>query len=374
MSETESAPRKRAARRLVGVVVAGTVAVFGIPAATSGYHVGLTLTVPVSPDARRVKSVPILGAGRAVEVNNRALNDVGDPYILPAAAGIGGAPVPGYIMYWTTDWAANVPTAVSTDLVHWQRAADALPLLPVWALVKPPPASWSAPAGVSTMTWGPTVHEVAGGWVLYYSTEDSSTNQECIGAAFAKTPTGPFADPSSVPLRCQASLGGDIDPSIVEPAPGQLALLWKNDGNANGTPVSIWEQPLTRDGMSTMGSAVRLIGADQAWEHNIIEGPAMLADTKGGWWLFYSAGTWQSNTYQTGVAWCATSAGPCSKPSYAPLLTSTPTGVSPGGLDTFIDHHGKLWASYSAFPTPPADARAAMASPRVLQLAPVLSH
>ena len=28
-----------------------------------------------------------------------------------------------------------------------------------------PPANWSAPAGVSTMTGGPTVHQVAGGWV-----------------------------------------------------------------------------------------------------------------------------------------------------------------------------------------------------------------
>ena len=204
-----------------------------------------------------------------------------------------------------------MPTAVSTDLIHWRRVPDALPALPSWALVVRPPPFWSAPAGVSTLTWGPTVHQVAGGWVLYYSTDDAGTRRECLGAAFSTSPVGPFTDTSSAPLVCQAALGGDIDPSVVVPAPGHLALVWKNDGNANGTAVSIWEQSLTPDGRSTTGRPARLIGADQAWEHHIIEGPAMLADTKGGWWLFYSGGTWQSDTYDTGVAWCATVAGPC---------------------------------------------------------------
>jgi hypothetical protein len=85
-------------------------------------------------------------------------------------------------------------------------------------------------------------------------------------------------------------------------------------------------------------------------------------------------GTWQSNTYDTGVAWCATVSGPCRTSGTAPLLASTPTAVSPGGFDTFVDAHGKLWASYSAFPDRPANAEAAMAENRVLEIAPALSH
>ncbi|HEX4244216.1 MAG TPA: glycoside hydrolase family 43 protein [Acidimicrobiales bacterium] len=341
----------------------------------SGRHVGVAQVGSGSPTVHLpAVGLPTLGAARAVEVDNPALNDIGDPYILPVSAGVDGTRGPGYVMYWTTDWAANVPTAVSSDLVHWRRVADALPTLPSWALVVRPPPSWSAPTGVSTMTWGPTVHQVAGGWVLYYSTEETKTRRECLGAAFSTSPVGPFTDTSSAPLVCQAALGGDIDPSVVEPTPGTLALVWKNDGNANGSAVNIWEQSLTPDGRSVTGRPGPLIGSDQVWEHNIIEGPSMLGDASGGWWLFYSGGTWQSDTYDTGVAWCATVEGPCSKPAQAPLLASTPTAVSPGGLDTFVDHQGRLWASYSAFPTQPANARAAMASPRVLELALIRSH
>ena len=363
--------------RRVWLAIAMTVAVvtISLTQSESGRHVGRPPGLSASPTAHvSVTGLPTLGTARAVEVDNPALDDVGDPYVLPVPAGADGERAPGYVLYWTTDWAANVPTAVSADLVHWRRVADALPTLPSWALTVRPPPSWSAPAGVSTMTWGPTVHQVAGGWVLYYSTEDASTTRECLGAAFSTSPTGPFTDPSSAPLVCQAGLGGDIDPTVVVPAPGQLALVWKNDGNANDSAVSIWEQALNPDGRSTRGVPTRLIGADQLWEHHIIEGPAMLADNRGGWWLFYSGGTWQSDTYDTGVAWCATVAGPCRKPAQGPLLASTPTAVSPGGLDTFVDHQGRLWAAYSAFPTPPANAEAAMASPRVLELAPVLSH
>jgi Glycosyl hydrolases family 43 len=341
---------------------------FGSGPPQAGPSSGSPTAHPVAP------GLPRLGNAEAVEVDNPALNDIGDPFVLPVSAGPAGLAEPGYAVFWTTDWTANVPVAVSTDLIHWRRTPDALPALPSWARVVRPPPSWPVPAAVSTMTWGPVVHQIGARWVLYFSTQDATSGRECIGAAVSASPIGPFSDGSATPLVCQSALGGDIDPSVVVPAPGHLALVWKNDGNSVGRPVALWEQALTPDGRSVTGIPNRLVGADQTWEHGILEGPAMLADTKGGWWLFFSGGTWQSDTYDTGVVWCASVAGPCREPVRVPFLASTPTAVSPGGLDTLVDHQGHLWASYSAFPAAPADARAAMASPRVLELARVLAH
>lgn len=182
------------------------------------------------------------------------------------------------------------------------------------------------------------------------------------------------ATPSPSPLVCQASLGGDIDPSVTRVASGRPSLVWKNDGNSRGLPTSIWEQSLITNGQSLVGVPHKLLNADQSWEHHIVEGPSMLAATAGGWWLFYSGGTWQSNPYDTGVAWCATVSGPCHDAKSTPLLSSAPGAVSPGGLETFTDNSVHLWASYSAFPSAPANPQQAMEMNRVLEIAPVLSH
>jgi beta-xylosidase len=305
--------------------------------------------------ADAVPPLPKLGPAQAVEYD-----DVGDPFVLTVPSSHGR---PGeYVLFWTTDWQSNVPTAVSADLHHWTRVADALPALPTWAQPS------------ISMTWAPAAQAVPGGWVLYFSTEDAGSKRECIGAAYSTAPTGPYTDDSAAPLVCQPALGGSIDPSVVKGPGGRTRyLVWKNDGNATGLPSAIWEQQLSPDGQHLVGTASRLIGATQPWEDGIVEGPAMLASSHGGYWLFVSAGRWQSVFYGTGLYWCANVAGPCRASSAGPYLTSTPGAVSPGGFDTFRALDGHLWASWSAFPGRPANARAAMAENRVLEIAPVTS-
>ena len=303
-------------------------------------------------------AVPPPRLGPAVPVE---YDDVGDPYVLTVPSS--DSQPAEYVLFWTTDWQSNVPTAVSTDLHHWHRVADGLPVLPRWA----------APS--ISLTWAPAAQAVAGGWVLYFSTEDRALGVECIGAAFSTDPAGPYNDRSGRPLVCQPDQGGSIDPSVVRAASGPTRyLVWKNDGNSSRAPVAIWEQKLSPDGMHLLGTRQRLIEATQRWEDGIVENPAMLADTRGGYWLFFSGGRWQSTTYGTGVWWCATVSGPCSATSAAPFLASTAGAVSPGGFDTFYDLTGRLWGSWSVFPAAPATAREAMAENRVLEIAPVTSH
>lgn len=335
------------ARRLRTVVIAGGLLLLG----WTLWGAGTGASAGAAPGHS-----PRLGPTTAVEYD-----DVGDPYVLTVPSGIGHDGE--YVLFWTTDWESNVPTAVSKDLHHWTRVADGLPVLPQWAQPS------------ISLTWAPSAQAVPGGWALYYSTRDAALQVECIGAALSTTPAGPYVDRSKQPLVCQPQMGGSIDPSIVRVGSGTATyLVWKNDGNADAKASAIWVAQLAPDGTALVGPIHRLVGATQAWEDGIVEGPSMLADSRGGYWLFVSGGRWQSDTYDTGLWWCAALTGPCRATRNGPYLSSTAGAVSPGGFDTFHDLTGRLWASWSAFPDAPPDARAAMAENRVLEIAPVLSH
>jgi beta-xylosidase len=330
---------------------------------------------------------PLPALGRIETVDQ---NDVGDPFIVAVPPGHlppSGVPyldVPGpngyasapwtsalvgeavshgwYMLVGTTDWVSNVPTAVSLNLTDWSQAPDSLPRLPVWAVDS------------ATMTWGPAVQRADGHWVLYYSTEDARSDLECIGRAVASSPAGPFVDSSSSPLVCQTQLGGSIDPSVVRDGPAKY-LVWKDNGNSDHRPVAIWVQRLAPDGLTLVGRPARLLGVDQPWEHGVVEAPAMVPAHGGGFWLFFSGGAWNSPGYATGLAYCRTITGPCTNASEKPFLSTNKAVIGPGGLDTFTDLRGRLWAAFTAL--------VPMRSPwnpdhvfynRVLDIAPIISH
>jgi beta-xylosidase len=347
--------RSRGATTLVLLCVAVVVGAGGF---------GVVSALPKASPGRRVPALPHLGPVQTVDQN-----DVGDPFVLPVPAGVTpptdvpfvttghdayqSAPLSAatsasavsqgwYVLFGTTDWQSNVPTAVSTDLVHWTQAPDSLPVLP----------SWAAPS--FTKTWAPAALRTNAGWVLYFSTEEARSKLECIGRAISSSPAGPYKDQSTSPLLCQPNLGGSIDPTVVHGQDGQEFLIWKNDGNADGSAVGIWSQQLTSDGLGVIGTPRRLIGVDAAWEHGIVEAPAMIAAKAGGYWLFYSGGEWNSNAYGTGLAYCSSATGPCVETSSTPFLATTASIVSPGGIDTFTDHRGRLWAAFTSLVLVPA--------------------
>lgn len=297
--------------------------------------------------------LPRIGAVREVDDA-----DVADPAVLT----YGGR----YYVFWTTDWQSNVPAAVSGDRTHWQQLPDALPVLP----------SWAAPS--ISMTWAPAVVAVDGHFVMYVTTEDQATGRQCIAVAVAPSqdPAGPYTSAASEPLECQLSLGGSIDPSVVKDA-GGLHLLWKNDGNCCNIVSSLWEQDLAPDGLSLVGTAHKLLTADEPWQGGVIEAPAMIRATGAvaGWWLFYSGGSWRSDDYATGLAYCKTVAGPCAEASSHPFLPSSPGLLSPGGLETFTDGSGRTWVAFSSFVQIPSPWHPGHDyDNRVLDLAPLLTN
>lgn len=233
-----------------------------------------------------------------------------------------------YYAYSTNNGFGNVPAASATNIFGpWTRRGDALPSLGAWAR--------------GGLTWAPDVSQRADGrYLLYYTARSNATNRQCLGAALATSPLGPFTPVGSNPLVCNASEGGDIDASSFTEA-GQRYLLYKDDGNAIGQPTSLWLQRVAADGVTLQGARVELLRSGRAEEAGIIEAPAL---TKVGsqYVLFYSLGPYGGDAYQTSYATATTLTGPYTK-AFRSLMTTASLNSAvrgPGGADVIREASG----------------------------------
>ncbi len=226
-----------------------------------------------------------------------------------------------FIAYSTND-VANVPVAVSRDLVNWtilreaanpKKKLDAMPALAPW--VK------------EGFTWAPEVMEVGGRWLLYYTANHRKRDVQCIGVAVADNPKGPFRDTSAEPMVCQYDLGGTIDANPFRDKDGKLYLYYKSDGNRVGKNTVIWGQPMTSDGMRVTGKPVAMLKDDAKWELRVVEAPTMVR-VPGAYAMFFSAGYFGWNPedrlspYAMGYATCTGPLGPCTDAAANPFLHS----------------------------------------------------
>lgn len=261
-----------------------------------------------------------------------------------------------FIAYSTND-GPNVPMARSSDLVHWTfvgdpatgRQRDALPKLGAWAK--------------SGFTWAPEVLQIGNRYVLYYTASATRQNAQCIGAAVASDPYGPFVDSNPEPIVCQTKLGGSIDPDAFRDSDGKLYLYYKNDGNRVHERTSIWVQQLAPDGLSVVGESLALLNDNQAWEDRVVEAPTMVR-SPAGYELFFSGGFfgWRPeegglSPYAMGYARCSGPLGPCTAAPENPVLHSFNDRTAgclsgPGhqsifsvGVRSFISFHA--WAATS---------------------------
>jgi len=315
------------------------------------------LVIARSQRATATLRPPVLGPARVAYTG-----DLGDPFILPVT---GAGSATSFVAFGTGDWPARIPTAHSPDLMTWQKGPDALPDLPRWA----------GPDPRHSASWAPAVLDTGHGYVLYVTLPDARSGRQCIGVATSPVPEGPYAGAGDGPLVCQHDLGGSIDPSVIRDGHGQLHLLWKDEGNTRGRPSGLWSQPLAADGLTLVGTPHRLLTARRSWQDNIIEEPAVIPAADGGWWLFYSGSLFDRPTYATGLAYCPDLDGPCREASNGPYFTTAALKeqgeYAPGGLETFRDGHGVLWAVFDTWNRPARNG--VFRCCRALQLAPVLS-
>ena len=228
----------------------------------------------------------------------------------------------------------NVPVVTSADFVHWSAPVDALPVLPPWA--------------EHGFTWAPDLHRFGATYALYFTAmlHGSVPPTECIGSAFATSPTGPFtARPT--PIICQLDMGGDIDPRVFVDSDGTPWMLWKSDQNIGGspTPTKLWSQRLSADGTRLLGGPNVVLSPDRPWQGTIVEAPDMV-EVDGTYWVFYSANWYNDPAYAVGAARGVGPAGPCADIGPAPLLASNAQGAGPGEASVFQDAGG-TWLLYS---------------------------
>ncbi|MFI0791188.1 family 43 glycosylhydrolase [Micromonospora rubida] len=234
-----------------------------------------------------------------------------------------------YYAYSTNNGNGNVPVATATSLTGpWTRRADAMPALGAWAN--------------GGLTWAPDVSQRADGrYLLYYTARSRATGRQCLGAALATSPLGPFSAVGTQPLVCNAGEGGDIDAASFTDSTGLRYLLYKDDGNAIGQPTSLWLQQVAADGVTIQGGRVELLRSGRAEEAGIIEAPVL---TKVGaqYVLFYSLGGYGGDGYQTSYATSTSLTGPYTK-AYRSLMTTASLDSAvrgPGGADVVREAGG----------------------------------
>lgn len=238
-----------------------------------------------------------------------------------------------YYAYATNSVAGNIQIISSTDLTDWASVGNALPSLPEWA--KP------------DETWAPSVTRLNNTYLMYYTADFAPTGTQCISVATAGNPQGPFIDNSVLPLECQQSMGGSIDPSAFTDANGVTYLVWKSGGPGSS---KIWAQQLDGAGIGFAAGTTptQLLAPAQSWEGGTVEAPDLvLAD--GRYLLFYSGNNWNSAGYAVGVAQCSGPLGPCSDMSPNPILSSGTDVAGPGGESVFVDKSGNFWIAFHAW-------------------------
>src|SRR5687768_6233616 len=168
-----------------------------------------------------------------------------------------------YYAYSTNNGFGNVPVASAPSITGpWTRRGNALPNLGAWAS--------------GGLTWAPDVSRLADGrYLLYYTARSVAAGRQCLGAAYATSPIGPFTPHGTQPLVCNGGEGGDIDASSFVDSTGLRYLLYKDDGNAIGQPTSLWLQQVAANGVSFIGGRVELLRSGRPEEAGIIEAPAL---------------------------------------------------------------------------------------------------
>lgn len=263
---------------------------------------------------------------RAGHITAPAWPETSDPFVLRVGS--------TYYMYGSNNH-LRAPVTVTNDITTPRNLRDknrityeAMPTKPAWA-------------ANDKQLWAPTVAKFGNRWVMFFSTDRRNPpqphNAQCIGRAFANTPTGPFT-PEALPFHCGLRGGGALDPETFT-GPDGSRWLYAAFGDTE-SPI----HAMRLDANANLASTpVAVLRRQHPWEHHFLENPSMRYDRASGeYHLLYSAGRWNTAGYTTGVARCVTPTGPCTSNPSGPMIASASGRSGPGGASFFTDTNGNV--------------------------------
>ncbi len=218
----------------------------------------------------------------------------------------------------------------SPDLVRWERVGGAL---------EPLDAAWA------TDYWAPEVAFHDGTYFLYYSPGTGDAGH-LIRVATASSPWGPFEDAGLVLTPGERFA---IDAHPFRDADGQWYLYYAHDALDNdriGTTVAC-DRMLD---MTTLeGNPRTLLRASDDWQifergrerygvvgdWHTLEGP-FVRRRGDRYYLFYSGGNWQGETYGVSYAVADDPLGPFVEPESGPVVLRTSPGLTGPGHNSIV--------------------------------------
>ena len=254
---------------------------------------------------------------------------------------------------------------ISESQTAWaQHPVDAMPSRPAWV----DPAEWEI--------WAPSLTKLGGKFWVYFAAHNRAAttdehNDLCIGRASATAPAGPYT-PEATPIYCglapEGAIAGQppsnrfgrgaLDPTFFRGADGTPYLVVSlSRTNANIGVVRLQSDGKVAGGLNAKPAV--LATASLSWHDgaenstrplSFLENPAMVYEPKSRTYLlFYSAGKWDTDAYNTGFARCASPTGPCRLDTRAPFLKGGNGRSGPGGLTTFTDRNGIMKVAYHSW-------------------------
>ncbi|MCP9494523.1 MAG: family 43 glycosylhydrolase [Pyrinomonadaceae bacterium MAG19_C2-C3] len=283
-----------------------------------------------------------LAASQQRRAPRRAAQVGAKTYINPVVAG--DYPDPSVIRvgrdYYATatssEWAPQFPILHSRDLVNWQVIGAVFQQRPAWSVGN---------------YWAPEIAEDKGRYYNYYTARRKPQGAEkegplCVAVATAARPAGPYTDRGA--LVCQDA--GSIDGFPIRDENGKRFLVWKEDGNSRNLPTPLWAQELTEDGTKLIGQKQELMRNTEAWEAQLIEGPAIVR-RNGYFYMFYAGNACcgLGCNYATGIARSKTLLGNWEKYDANPILKGNDEWKCPGHGTLVSTPDGRDFLMYHAY-------------------------